>query len=271
MALLEIQIYSEVLMKEVSLAVILPLPTITNMEYGDHVAYPDHHQKYQTLWLLHAATGDYTKCLRSSRIETYAREHQLAVVMPSLENSCGHNIPYYGDFFTFITEELPAKLGAVLPLSRKREHNFVAGPSIGGYTAFMLALRRPEQYAAAISLAGGLDLKLAGTNKNTERWFTLIKQSLFGENNEYYDPHIHDLEVIAQDLKESGKIQPRFYACCGEEDLYRHVGQGVIASMQAMGFDVTYVMGHGRHDWDYWDSHLREAIEGLQLNREFVE
>ena len=38
MALLEIQLYSEVLMKEVSLAVILPLPTITNMEYGDHVA-----------------------------------------------------------------------------------------------------------------------------------------------------------------------------------------------------------------------------------------
>lgn len=90
MALLEIQLYSEVLMKEVSLAVILPFADnyrIWNMAIT--LLIQNHHQKYQTLWLLHAATGDYTKCLRSSRIETYAREHQLAVVMPSLENSCG--------------------------------------------------------------------------------------------------------------------------------------------------------------------------------------
>ena len=34
MALIEAHLYSEVLMKEVSVSVILPLPTIANLEYG---------------------------------------------------------------------------------------------------------------------------------------------------------------------------------------------------------------------------------------------
>ena len=94
-------------------------------------------------------------------IETYAKENKLAVVMPNLENSCGHNIANYGDFFTYLTEEAPVKMRRIFSFIVKREDNFIEGTSIGGYTAFMTALRRPDLFSCAISLGGGLDLKKA--------------------------------------------------------------------------------------------------------------
>jgi putative tributyrin esterase len=43
-------------------------------------------------------------------------------------------------------------------LSDKREDNFIAGLSMGGYSAFKSALRCPEKYIAAASLSGVLDI-----------------------------------------------------------------------------------------------------------------
>ena len=44
------------------------------------------------------------------------------------------------------------------PLSEKREENFVAGLSMGGYGAIKLGLRKSEAFAAAASLSGALDM-----------------------------------------------------------------------------------------------------------------
>lgn len=43
-------------------------------------------------------------------------------------------------------------------LSEKREDNFIAGHSMGGYGSFKIALLKPESFAAAASLSGALDI-----------------------------------------------------------------------------------------------------------------
>lgn len=261
MALIEAHIYSEVLMKEVSVSIILPLPTIANLEYGESQNLPSDNKKYQTLWMLHSAASNGSKCIRSSMIEMYAKNNQLAVVIPNLENSCGHNIRNYGDFFTYLTEELPAKMRKIFPLSERREDNFIEGTSIGGYTAYMVALRRPDLYSCAISLGGGLDLKKANINPNTQAWYDLITKGMFGKNGEYYDSHIHDIVTLADDLKEKSENLPHLFAAVGKQDVYYEVGQGVIKHLQDKGYNLTYYEDEGGHDWIFWDKALKKAIE----------
>ena len=82
-------------------------------------------------------------------------EKNLAVVMPDGYNSMYADNPWGGNYFSYLTKELPAMLRSFLPLSPKREHNFIAGLSMGG-GAFKAALLNPRQYAVAASLSGGL-------------------------------------------------------------------------------------------------------------------
>lgn len=56
-------------------------------------------QKYQTLYLLHGFTGDHLTYLRTSKIERYADEHQIMVVMPSVYNSAYTDMKYGLDYF----------------------------------------------------------------------------------------------------------------------------------------------------------------------------
>lgn len=87
MAIFQIHVYSDTLMQDVSCSLILPLPNVTNMEYGTRYTYPAENEKYQVVWLLHSGAGDHTKFIRGSRIEHYAKVNQVAVVMPSVGNS----------------------------------------------------------------------------------------------------------------------------------------------------------------------------------------
>ena len=68
MAMMEINLYSEVLDLEIPVSVILP-------------QNPDHPLK--TIWLYHGSTGDHTLWLRYTSLERYVRERGLAAVIPT--------------------------------------------------------------------------------------------------------------------------------------------------------------------------------------------
>ena len=58
-------------------------------------------------------------------------------------------------YFTHIADELPKMLRRLLPLSDRREDNFIAGLSMGGMGALKIAMRRPERYSAVCCLSAG--------------------------------------------------------------------------------------------------------------------
>ena len=93
------------------------------------------------------------------QFERYVEGLNLAVIMPAVQNSFYTDMVHGGKFLTFLTEELPAMLHDLFPLSTERADTFVAGLSMGGYGAFKLALTRPDLYAAAASLSGALDIR----------------------------------------------------------------------------------------------------------------
>ena len=270
MAVFETRFFSETLLKDVTVSVILPLPTSSNMEFGENIAYPAQGNKYQTVWLIPTGTADHSKAVRSSRIEEYAKKYQVAVIAPDLDNSLGYNLPNGVDYFDYLTKELPTLMYSIYPLSPKREDNFIGGASNGGFTGFMAALRHPHQYAAAFSIGSFLDIRSCGEVKHSKFWYDKISPSIYGRDNEFYNPHIHDIQTLVTDLIASGKEQPEFYSIFGLEDPYYSkaisVAEIISNQLTTMKIDVK----HGAHDWDFWDPQLKAVLEWLPLKHDFV-
>ena len=113
-------------------------------------------RKYKVLWLLHGTFGDHTDWVRKTNIEMYATERNLVVVMPSALNSNYSNwdkVMMGYDMFDYLTEELMPLIYGWLPVSDKREDNFISGLSMGGGGALKYAVNHPEKFAAAAILS----------------------------------------------------------------------------------------------------------------------
>ncbi len=143
MALIQCQFYSEVLGLSTSMHVILPQETRSQIGLEGKQGTGPH----PTLYLLHGLSDDDSIWLRRTSIERYVASLGIAVVMPQIHRSFYTNMEQGGAYGTFISEELPTLARSFFPLSAKREDNFVAGLSMGGYGAFKLALQHPERFA----------------------------------------------------------------------------------------------------------------------------
>ena len=82
------------------------------------------------LYLLHGYSDDQTAWQRWSSIECYVEGLNLAVVMPAVQNSFYSDMAHGGKFFTYVTEEVPALVHEIFPLSTERADTFVAGTLI---------------------------------------------------------------------------------------------------------------------------------------------
>ena len=139
------------------------------------VLLPDKNEKnntsYKTLWLLHGLSDDNTGWMIYNSIESYAKKHSLAVIMPNVDRSWYTDTAYDANYFSFITKELPELCFRTFSqMSQRREDNIVAGLSMGGYGAIKMAFSCPEQYGSCISLSGSLDITRKGRPCNLNEW-----------------------------------------------------------------------------------------------------
>ena len=144
MAFLQVNLFSESLMRTVNVNVILP---------ADNVPAPDA-EEYKTLYLLHGIFGSQNDWITGTNVQRWALEKNLAVVMPAGENM------FYLDqedthalYGQFIGRELPALMRRMFRLSPRREDSFIAGLSMGGYGALRNGLKYADQFGAIAGLS----------------------------------------------------------------------------------------------------------------------
>ncbi len=252
MALFQCNFHSEVLALHSSMTVILPQRPL---------AAPA--QPYQTLYLLHGLSDDHTAWTRYTCIERYADQLGLAVVMPAVDRSFYNDMPGGNRYWTFISEELPALARSFFPLSARREDNFVAGLSMGGYGAFRLALTHPESFAAAASLSGALDIVQVATDTGDNDWRP-NKRSIFGDPQQVAGSSL-DLFQLAKNLVESDQPRPALFQWCGTEDFLFPVNVRFKQFAEQIGLDVRYSQGPGDHQWLYWNLEIQKVLAWLPL------
>ena len=192
-----------------------------------------YHLPFKTLYLLHGIFGDQNDWLYGTRIQRWANERQLCVIMPSGENM------FYVDneethklFGQFIGQELVEMTRAMLPLSSKKEDTFIAGLSMGGYGAIVNGLKYNQTFGYIAGLSSGLLL---------EDWISCQKPLI----------KVSD---------------PNMYLCIGTEDFLLENNREYRDFLIKKGVDITYEEGPGGHEWDFWDRYILKVLEWLPLN-----
>jgi S-formylglutathione hydrolase FrmB len=217
--------------------------------------------KYRTLYLLHGHSDDHTAWQRFTSIERYAEGLDLAVVMPAVHLSFYNDMAHGLKYWQFISEEVPALVRDIFPLSSARRDNFVAGLSMGGYGAFKMALTHPERFAAAASLSGAVDLsdvvRVKKEDPENKAWIEEMR-TVFGDLSKVPGSK-HDLFTLARKVAK-GSVKPRLYQCCGTEDDLHPDNVRFREAVRRLPLDLTYEEGPGEHNWAYWDKMIQRVL-----------
>lgn len=217
-------------------------------------------EKLKVLYLLHGYIGDHTDWMRFTSIERYSWNYRYAIVMPAVNNS------YYMDtvsglnYFTYVSKELPDIMTSLFPISSKREDNFVAGLSMGGYGALKIALTYPERYAKAASLSGALDLdeiKKIASEQPRNLWF----EAVFGHHPSQNTPT--DLRYLIDLHLQCGVQLPDLYLACGTEDFLYKDNVKFKEFLIDRNVKHRYEESQGTHEWSFWDTYIQKVIEWL--------
>ena len=233
--------------------------SVLEKKLGTFVILPDAGSPpFATYYLLHGLSDDHTVWLRRTRIEWYVRELPLIVVMPDgfrgfyTDNADG---PAYAKY---MAEELVQFVERNFPARRERESRCVGGLSMGGYGALRLALGYPLLFASANSHSGAL---MHGSRSGPRPDGPLTPaefRRIFGDNAPGSG---HDLVALARRAKESGQALPRMLVDCGTEDVLVDDNRLFHRELERAGVPHEYREHPGAHTWDYWDEHVRDALE----------
>jgi enterochelin esterase family protein len=149
----------------------------------------------------------------------------LLIVTGETTDSDGHGAVIVNDLIPYIE--------ARYPIQADRDHRAVAGSSLGGVTAYRLALSRPELFAAAGLFGSGL---ISGEEAQVAEWLTAL----------------------------DGEARPRFFLSSGEQDPLMLERAGVmVALLQGAGLEATLVSGEGDHSYRYWITHFPAFVRWL--------
>jgi putative tributyrin esterase len=263
MALLQVNFISESLMRTVTMQVILPVDKIPMP--GE--PKPDY-RPFPTLYLLHGIFGNDTDWVSGTNIQRWAEDKNLAVVMPSGDNS------FYVDhasgtdnYGCFIGEELVEVTRRMFRLSDRREDTFIGGLSMGGYGAIRNGLKYHRNFSRILAFSSALAMWEApaqGVNENFILTSRNYWESCFGNLSKVRGSDM-DPWALAQTLKDRGEDIPKFYMACGKEDTLLSVNKQFAAHLNSLDADVTFEIGEGAHEWDFWHRYIKKALDWLPL------
>ena len=257
MALIQVNYVSAALQRTVPLQVILPVDKLTQD------GKLQKQKPFKTLYLLHGYLGNYTDWVSGTRIQRWAEERNLAVVMPSGDNAFYVDRPATGNCYgQFVGEELVEITRRMFPLSRKREDTFIGGLSMGGFGAMRNGLKYHNTFGAIISFSGVFEFLNPEVVK-PKRVDLEFEKGLFGDLEQAVASDKNPIWLAGH--LAGKKNLPDIYIACGTEDYLLPHSRNFRDLLKANGFHVTYEEGPGGHEWDFWDTYIKKALDWLPL------
>lgn len=270
MALMTLNFPSKYLNSNQTVSVILPDAPRTRSPreyYASETERP-------VLWLLHGTFGDHSDWVRKTKIENYALERGLIVVMPSALNSNYSNWPtammgYH--MYDFLTEELMPMVHHWLPASSKREDNFIAGLSMGGRGAVKMAVNHPDKFAAAAVLsAAPVDFSHLTEDYLNDDADPLARRMRGMVDNAggiaaFQDSEENVWRLVAE-RGPSGELPRMLFACGQDDDLIYGNLLTFREHAAAHGLDAEYWLPEGyAHEWPLWDLAIERSLDFFGL------
>ncbi len=232
------------------------------MSTGVNILLPDNYEDmpkdgYPVLYLLHGMSDDRTTWLRNTRIEKYADERKIAVVMPEAQCSFYTDMAYGLKYYSYIAEELPEFICKTFPVSKKREDNFIAGLSMGGFGALKIGFRRFESFCGIAALSPAITPDEVarldeGRYGHILRGITGMECELKPEDN---------IRALAKAIPENAR--PKLFMAIGNGDFLKEQNENFDAFLNEIGYAHEFITDEGYHNWDFWEKHIQTALKFL--------
>lgn len=266
MALLTMNAESRYLRTNQAFSVILPdMP-----RHREPAEFYAEHRDLPVVWLLHGTFGDHTDWVRKTNIERYARQKGVAVIMPSGSNSNYSNwsdAMLGFDMKDYLLHELMPLVQNWLPVSNRREKNFIAGLSMGGRGTIKFAVNHPERFAAAAVLsASPRDFAtltpeyLAQDDPVAARFAGMARNA--GGLEAFLDSDENTYRIIDERVAAGDELPRLLFACGADDDYVMNDLRPFMAHAAEIGLAAEFRIREGfTHEWDFWDLAIRDAFE----------
>lgn len=210
------------------------------------VLLPDEEQAgsgpYPVLYQLHGGNQSHTDWLIYSNLARYTQELPLLVVLPDgAQSRWANGGTPFTHYEEFLVEELAAHVRRTFHASDDKW--VIGGNSMGGFGAVRLGLKYPQIFCSVWSHSGGFPT----ADTLAEHW--------------YWSGSAEDLDCYRLAERIDQQTMPRLSFDCGTEDHLLDSNRRFHAFLTARGIRHTYKEHPGRHDWQYWDSHVQEALQ----------
>ncbi|MFN0036179.1 MAG: alpha/beta hydrolase [Saprospiraceae bacterium] len=206
-------------------------------------------EPYPVLYLLHGWSGNFAGWLTDApQLRQHADTYQMLIVCPDggydswyLDSPMDSTVRYD----TYISKEVVGFVDYYYNTRRERAGRAIAGLSMGGHGAITLAIKHPEIFGAAGSMAGGLDLRpfkkndwdlkavLGDPRANWANWEAASAVNLV--------PRLkgHDLPFIID---------------CGLGDFFLETNREMHRRLLEANIPHEYTERPGEHNSEYWGS-----------------
>ena len=208
----------------------------------------------RVVYLLHGLMDNCTGWSRYTSVERYAREHNVAVVMPEVQRSFYTDMAMGVKYFSYVLDELPAVCRRFFGFSDVPRLNYIMGLSMGGYGALKCMLRKPEYFAGCAAFSAVTDMpgRVAAAETEEKKEF----QAIFGMDLKV--PEESDLFALAK--KADAGTLPKLYTACGESDDLYPENLRFAEFLQKKGAGNHFEHWEGVHDWVFWDKALQRGM-----------
>jgi S-formylglutathione hydrolase FrmB len=220
-------------------------------------------QKLPVLYLLHGGGGGFRDWSNDSDVAGYAAKGLILVMLEGNSsyyiNSVDHPQDRYEDY---IVHDLIADVERRLPVSGGRAHRAIAGISMGGFGAVVLALKHPDLFVFAGGLSSALDVP--------SRPFSIKRLGQWRQYSAIFGPwksqtrHDSDPFILVRSA-DPAKV-PYLFLTCGEQEGLLPANRKFATLLEARHFRYEYHTGPGGHDWNQWDRQVPGLIKSLMAH-----
>ncbi len=263
MALIQMTLLSRSLMRTVPVTVVLPADKMT-----DFTAPLQPEKKYPTLYLLHGVIGSTLDWVSGTRLERFATDRELCVVMPSGDNSFYLDRPGSAqNYGQFVGQELVELTRRMFPLSRERKDTFIGGLSMGGFGALRNGLKYSDTFGAIVALSAAIHVdQMAAADNSAEVFFSRrsFVEECFGDPDTMLQSDKNPFWLV-EDMVRRGARFPDIYMACGDEDGLLPSNQAFADLLTQKKVPHTFEIGPGAHEWDFWDTYIQKGMDWLPI------
>ena len=229
-------------------------------------------RKFPVLWLLHGSSGDNDCWVRFTRLESWAEQYKIAVIMPDCRLSAFCDMDQGPAYYTFVTQELPEVCRSIFPILEGREDTYIGGLSMGGYGALKIGLRNPEAYSLILNLSGGVD-RVAHVERTVREGRLTGLHNLHALRATFGDLSIvegseNDVFALVENLARSGPKKPKIFTSIGTKDPHWDENVRLRSLMIKHDYEVYWEQGPYIHDWTNWNHYLELAMAWIERQRQ---